>query len=65
MNNNNVRLRCEKKATLGGNQRRRVLRHETHPIWSPATETHPTSMFSSTKLSVTDFIACYQYSSDQ
>jgi hypothetical protein len=26
------------------NQRRRVLRHETHPIWSPAKETHPTSM---------------------
>jgi hypothetical protein len=33
-----------KKATLGGNQRRRVLRHETHPIGSPAKETHPTSM---------------------
>jgi hypothetical protein len=28
-----------KKATLGGNQRRRVLRHDTHPIWSPANET--------------------------
>jgi hypothetical protein len=33
-----------KKATLGGNQRRRVLRHEMHPIWSPTKETHPTSM---------------------
>jgi hypothetical protein len=33
-----------KKVTLGGNQRRQVLRHETHPIWSPAKETHPTSM---------------------
>jgi hypothetical protein len=33
-----------KKATLGGNQRRRVLRHETHPIGSLAKETHPTSM---------------------
>jgi hypothetical protein len=33
-----------KKATLGGNQRRRVLRHETHPIWSTTKETHPTSM---------------------
>jgi hypothetical protein len=33
-----------KKATLGGNQRRRVLRHEMHPIWSPVKETHPTSM---------------------
>jgi hypothetical protein len=33
-----------KKATLGGNQRRRVLRHETHPIVSPAKEMHPTSM---------------------
>jgi hypothetical protein len=39
MSNNNVRLRCEKKATLGGNQRRRVLRHETHPIGSPAKKT--------------------------
>jgi hypothetical protein len=33
-----------KKANLRGNQRRRVLRHETHPIGSPAKETHPTSM---------------------
>jgi hypothetical protein len=33
-----------KKVTLGGNQRRRVLRHEMHPIGSPAKETHPTSM---------------------
>jgi hypothetical protein len=33
-----------KKATLGGNQRRQVLRHETHPIGSPTKETHPTSM---------------------
>jgi hypothetical protein len=33
-----------KNATLGGNQRRRVLRHEMHPIWSPAKPTHPTSM---------------------
>jgi hypothetical protein len=33
-----------KKVTLGGNQRRRVLRHETHPIWLPAKETHPKSM---------------------
>jgi hypothetical protein len=24
------------KATLGGNQRRRVIRHETHPIGLPA-----------------------------
>jgi hypothetical protein len=30
-----------KKATLGGNQRIRVLRHETHPIGSLAKETHP------------------------
>jgi hypothetical protein len=33
-----------KKATLGGNQRRRVLRNETHSIGSSAKETHPTSM---------------------
>jgi hypothetical protein len=33
-----------KKATLDGNQRRRVLRHETHPIWLPTKEMHPTSM---------------------
>jgi hypothetical protein len=33
-----------KKATLGGNRRRRVLRHETHPIGSPGKEMHPTSM---------------------
>jgi hypothetical protein len=33
-----------KKATLGGNQRRRVLRHETHLIGSPAKDTHPISM---------------------
>jgi hypothetical protein len=26
--NNNVRLQCEKKATLGGNQRRHILRNE-------------------------------------
>jgi hypothetical protein len=32
-----------KKATLGGNQWRRVLRHKTHPIGSPAKETHSTS----------------------
>jgi hypothetical protein len=38
-----------KKATLGGNQRRRIVQ----------------ACFSSMKLSVTDFIACYQYSSDQ
>jgi tetrahydromethanopterin S-methyltransferase subunit F len=38
-----------KKATLGGNQRRRILQ----------------SCVSSTKLSVTDFIARYQYDSDQ
>jgi hypothetical protein len=30
--------------TLGGNQRRQVLRNETHPIGSPAKETHPTNM---------------------
>jgi hypothetical protein len=34
----------KKKATLGGNQRRRVLKHKTHPIWPPTKETHPTSM---------------------
>jgi hypothetical protein len=34
----------KKKATLGGNQRRRVLRHETHPIGLAAKKTHPTSM---------------------
>jgi hypothetical protein len=33
-----------KKATLCDNQRRRVLRHETQPIWSAAKEMHPTSM---------------------
>jgi hypothetical protein len=33
-----------KKGDPGGNQRRRVLRHETHPIGSPTIETHPTSM---------------------
>jgi hypothetical protein len=44
MSNNKMRLRCEKKASLGGNQRRRVLIHETHPIGSLAKETHPTSM---------------------
>jgi hypothetical protein len=33
MSNNNARLRCEKKATLGGNQRRQVLRNER--IYSP------------------------------
>jgi hypothetical protein len=38
-----------KKATLGGNQRIRILQ----------------ACVSSTKLSVTDFIACYQDGSDQ
>jgi hypothetical protein len=38
-----------KKATLGGNQRRCILK----------------ACVSSTKLLVTDFIACYQYGSDQ
>jgi hypothetical protein len=38
-----------KKATLGGNQRRRILQ----------------ACVSSTKLSMTDFIARYQYGSDQ
>jgi hypothetical protein len=38
-----------KKATLGGNQRRHILQ----------------ACVSSTKLSVTDFIAHYQYSSEQ
>jgi hypothetical protein len=38
-----------KKTTLGGNQRRRILE----------------ACVSSTKLSVTDFIARYQYGSDQ
>jgi hypothetical protein len=38
-----------KKATLGRNQRRRILQ----------------ASVSSTKLSVTDFIAHYQYGSDQ
>jgi hypothetical protein len=33
-----------KQATLGGNQRRPVLRHETHPIRSLAKDAHPTSM---------------------
>jgi hypothetical protein len=38
-----------KKATPGGNQRRRVLRHETHPIGSPAKETHPNKHASSVR----------------
>jgi hypothetical protein len=38
-----------KKETLGGNQRRRILQ----------------ACVSSMKLSVTDFIACYPYNSDQ
>jgi hypothetical protein len=38
-----------KKATLGGNQRRRILQ----------------ACVGSTKLSVMDFIACYQYDRDQ
>jgi hypothetical protein len=38
-----------KKATLGANQRRRILQ----------------ACVSSTNLSVTDFTACYQYGSDQ
>jgi hypothetical protein len=46
---NNMRLRCEKKATLGGNQRRRILQ----------------ACISSMNLSVTDFIAHYQYGSNQ
>jgi hypothetical protein len=33
-----------KKTTLGGNQRRRVLTHETHPIGLTVKETLPTSM---------------------
>jgi hypothetical protein len=38
-----------KKATVGANQRRRILQ----------------ACVSSMNLSVTDFIACYQYGSDQ
>jgi hypothetical protein len=42
-----MRLRCEKKGDPGGNQRRRILQ----------------ACISSTNLSVTDFIAHYQYGS--
>jgi ribosomal protein S8E len=54
----------EKKATLGGNQRRRVLRQETHLIGSPAKETHPTSMRLQYEI-IGNSIAHYQYGNDQ
>jgi hypothetical protein len=64
--NNTVRLRFEKKGNPGCNQRRRVLRHETHLIRLPAKETHPNKHASLVpKLSVTNFIAHYQYDIDQ
>jgi hypothetical protein len=46
---NNMHLRCEKKGDPGGNHRRCILQ----------------ACISSTKLSVTDTIARYQYGNDQ
>jgi hypothetical protein len=54
-----------KKATLSGNQRRPVLRHERIELAANKGDSSLQACVSSTKLTITDFIARYQYNSDQ
>jgi hypothetical protein len=54
-----------KKATLGGNQRRRVLRHETHPIGVLAKKMHPISIRLQYEIISNGLYSRYQYRSDQ
>jgi hypothetical protein len=64
--NNNAHLRCEKKDDPGWQSKETSPKKRAYPIGLPAKETHPNKHASRVrKLSVTDFIARYQYGSDQ